>query len=175
MANKIESTETFVDSKEARHSYRVEFYNLNNKFYITLPNGKNIYIDKESTIKLGSFGQGSTLIVSIYASSKTNCEGELLSKKYIELKKLNEYSKRAECKDRRDLNVCAEWEDTSDVTEEEFLKLVKQENKVEEAENRYLNFFVDNWYVLVISGCVIFVAMFLIIKITNKRKNKIEL
>ena len=170
LSNKIQSTETFVESIEKRHTFDVDFYNLNNKFYLLLPNGGYVHTDKSSKTRIGNFSQGTTLIVEVYASNKTNCKDELLNRIEIQLKKFNEFSKRDECQNREDLEICQKWKDTSDITEEEFLAKIHPNSEEPQDEN-YLQILLDNWYFVVIG----IVCVVIVIIASKKRKIKIDI
>lgn len=152
-------------------------YNLNNKMYLYIPiSGNEVYYTKPSE-KIGVFSLDSELKIVIYASSKTNCEDEKLNSISIELPVYNKYFNRKECDKNKSVNVCKKWYDTTDITEEGFLQIIKSINPVQ--KNNLLNnvkIFFESYGIYLIGVFVITTITIVVIKIVkDKKRTKIEI
>lgn len=175
LADKVEISKEFSLSEVGRHGFDLNAYNLNNKLYIQMPNGLQV-LTKQSQNYLGRFWQGQEFEVYIYASENSNCGDELLRTMKITLEKYNEYFSREECKTHQNLDICKQWTDTEKITEEEFLKLIKEANQKDnedENSNAIIELIKDN--AIYIFGAVTLIIGLIIIVKKQRDKNRIKI
>lgn len=174
LAKKIEFSYEFEDSVEnLDNSYFVlTGYNLNNKFYLVLDDTKTIEITSSKEILNFNFPRSKTNI-NVYASNKTNCEDELLNTVKIEFPAYNKYYTREECEDKKNLNVCKKWYNTSKISEEDFKKAITV-NKIDEEKQTVLQsilYFVKKYGLYALGVIIIISIPVIIMYIVRKRKS----
>ena len=91
-------------------------------------------IDGVIDVKNAFFSGGYKTPIKVYASDKTNCSGELITTRYLNIPYYNFYSTREECKNYQKYNICKIDTNTEDVTEELFLETIEKikNNQLEE-------------------------------------------
>lgn len=174
LAEKIRISQEFQKSPEANHTFNITVYNISNKVYLRLPNGMD-FLSEKSQAELGSFLDGTSFKIYVYASEKTNCSDEALRTLTVELPMYNDYSERDECKGNKNLDICKEWADTQDITEEEFLKKVKEQVRVLEPITQSTLLEIFNKYGLYILGFVIVAGIGITAYVVRKNKNKVKI
>ena len=177
LADRIKVSKEFTQSDEGRHGFELNAYNLSNKLYIQLPSGLQVLTNKTESY-LGNFWQDQELELEIYASDNSNCGDELLRTIKVKLERFNEYSKREECKNYQNLDICKQWGDTSKVSEEDFLKLIKDADKTSEeveSSSTIIDFIKSN-IIYIIGGVVFLITLIIILKVyKDKKRIKIDL
>ena len=186
-----------VSSNSAKYYYKVKISNMTKNLAISTTNFYYTYnnVDKNGSLLIEEeYVPGSTREFYIEASSSTKCSREDLGKKNINIPYYNEYSKRDECKGLEKYDICKQNIDTTNITEEQFLKYIEDakkdiQNKQEESEkeeekileqeenNSFINFYNKNKKIIFISIIVlvfVIISIFIInIIIKNKKKIKI--
>ena len=164
------------DGKNA--SFSLFVYNLDSRMKMSDPRGNYIIGDdslksKGKFVVLTSAGIAHKFIV--YASSKTNCNGERLTSFSIDLPVYNDYYAREECKNNRDKNICKKWYDSSSISEEKFKELLKtKEEKKESLFSKIVAILIGAPLAIVL--IVVYIgAVVAAIVIYNKRRVKIDI
>lgn len=155
--------------------FEVYLYNFSNKFYIDAGKWSNINYSGNPQY-VGNYGSGNSIKVIVYASSKTNCEDSRLTSITLQLPTYNPYSFRSECINNKNLNVCKKWIDTSDVSEERFLELIRKKIVKEDLSiiQIVLNF-IKEYLIFIIIGIVLILTIIIIKIIKDKKKKKIQI
>jgi len=176
LAEKIEISYELIDSDDGTRDFLLKAYNLDNKFYFKMPNGMHLSIDKKE-LELGSFIEFNNIKIGVYGSEKSNCLDEEIRFITVNLPRFNDYSKTEECSKNKDLDVCKEFYDTSNISEEEFKEIIKKHNEkpVVSDDNIIIGFIKEYWLYLLIGIVVILVPTITYIVIKNKRRVKIDI
>lgn len=155
--------------------FEITIFNITDDFYATL---RNDVTNKDQIITSSMFKDGiytftwedivkvANFTLKIFASSSTNCEGELLKTIPLQTPRRNEYASRAVCNEINNFYLCQPFVTFKDVNEDEFTEQVlkfqeglidkdgnKEENKT--LIDKVFNFL--NKYKWVILGCVIII------------------
>ena len=176
LAEKIEISYEFVESEEGNHSFNLIAYNLDNRLYLHLPNGGDVWSNSSKT-ELGLFWDDKNFDIKVYGSEHSTCEDEELYIINVELPYYNEYSKTEECSKNKELDVCKEFYYTSDISEEEFKEIIKNHNEkpLVSNGNKLVIFIKEYWLYLLIGMLVILVPTITYVVIKNKKRVKIDI
>ena len=113
--------------------------------------------------------------MTIYASDKTNCQDEKLYILRENLPAYNEYYSNSKCSSNETMEICRKLSNTSDLTEEDFLQKIGQNNHEEKSTlSTIVDFIKDNLVyeiIMIIAVCTLVV----VIVIRNKKKVKVEI
>lgn len=161
--------------------------NMSEEFYIEVTNNKDA---KSFIIKYSDFVDGKysftqsdmskiiSYTFSVYASSKTNCEGTRYDVKYQIVPKYNYLSTNDACIGFEDTSVCQEYTTVEGLTEGDLYMqtIFKNSNDdtsddVEDEENKILKFFKDNYIWLSIGGIVIIAGIITVVIISKRRSD----
>lgn len=153
--------------------FSVYAYNLDSKFVIDGFYKREIFNKNNlKKVSIGRIYNGSTYKATIYASSKTNCEGEKVGKINITLPTFNEYSTYKEC-ENLSIDICKKWYDTSKLSEKEF-KAIINNNKTPSIIENIISFILSNIITIIflIFAILLAIAMYIYLR---KKKKKIDL
>lgn len=135
------------------------------------------------------FSGGQTHSITIYASAKTNCYGDVLTTKVVSLPKYNSYSEREECQGIEEFKLCQKWY-AGNIKENEFKKQVqqykekiknKEEPKIEKEKSTSLENLIQLYKEnTLVSITVVLLALLIITMVVrkiikNKKRTKIDL
>lgn len=176
LAKKIQISHEFKGEREGNYLFYVTAHNLSDKFYLELPNGMKLKTNKSSEF-LGSFYNNNKFNILVYASDKSACQDEALLSIMVDLPRFNEYSTREECVNNKNLEVCKEWYDSSNITEERFKQLIeKNENRGQQSsDSNWFNNIIGNWKIISMGLLFIILIIVVINFVRNKRRIKIDI
>ena len=179
IAKRIELNYQFINENNRYEdaSFLINAYNLDSKLYLYIPYSDSyIYYTKRNET-IFAISPGMEFKISVYASSKTNCEDEFLTNIRVEIPDYNKYFNRNECKQRPNVNICKKWYDSSQISEEEFLKIVNSYYKKE--KNNFfeilVSFLKKHGILLLIISLIVCGIVLILNKIKNKNRNKIKI
>ena len=147
--------------------FDVDISNITNDIYIV----DNFDKTFNSNVTTAQYYPGAIISYVIY-SNDSNCLGERITTKYLNLPFYNKYSSYPECKVNTNLSVCQFWGDQAILTDNEFYeRIAKQEtiqsdDDVIESKDSVLDVLYDN---LIIIGLVV-VGVSIVIVIVVRRK-----
>ncbi|MDD6878904.1 MAG: hypothetical protein PUD59_01585 [bacterium] len=175
IAEKITFSREFTDNGAEQNNYGfiLTGYNLNKNLILSFPNGLDFFSENEEE-KIGYFQNNRSLKIEVYASEHHVCDSTKITTLNVIFPAYNTYSDREECKNK-EIDICQKWYDSSDVTEEEFKKIINESNEFEipEKENKVLKFIFDNRYFLLGSFIIVFIIFVIIF--TKRKKNKVKI
>lgn len=176
LAEKIEISHEFKGKREGNYLFYLTAHNVSNKFYLEMPNGLDIYPTNTSEF-LGSFYNDNKFEVVVHASDKTVCKDQLLLSIEVDLPKFNKYSEREECVDNKELNVCKEWADTSEITEERFKEIIAKEETITSPleDPSLFDIITQNWKKILIGLILVALVLGIVKYIRNKKRIKIDI
>ena len=185
------------DVNSTKYYYKIKISNMTKNLGIATDNRYYSYSDvgKDGYLLIkDNYIPGSNQQLYIEASSTTKCNREDLGSKIVNIPYYNEYSERDECKGLEKYDICKQNIDTTNITEEQFLKHIdeakkdsqnKQEEKEKEEEqiiekeesNSFVNFLLKNKKIIFISviGIVLIVVIISVVVIKAKNKKKIRI
>jgi len=156
--------------------YSAYFYNLTDNIYIEDANG-NIINDA----KLENLKPGSSIMINIYASNNTYCEGYKAGSKIIKVPYYNPYVNSELCKGHEEYLLCSESTNVN-LSKEEFeskikeyiASLEKEEEEPSEIEEKGFNIFdfILEYKYLFIAGASVIVVTILFVLIKRNKKEK---
>lgn len=169
--------------------YDITLTNVTNQYNVKVGSvtyDSTAYKDGILTVESAYTMGGYYASIYVYASSKTNCNGELARTIKLYIPHWNAYSERDECQDYQDYDICNPTANTTDITEEEFLKRIEkikeEEKKVEDpiveeetTLEKIINFINENKKVIIpVTVVAIFIIVLIIIKVIQSRRKKIK-
>lgn len=186
------------DGISIHYSININITNITEEFYVLLKNRENnIEIRFESkdlkdgiaTYNWKNLVDVASFTIEVYSSSKTNCPNEKYRTSYITVPKYNEYSEREICNELTDLEVCKQFVNIKNITEDSFLKQVYNKvngidgnsstNKTDEdgkneTKTNLLSIIDDyKWYIVGVLG-VVLVVLVAIAKFGPQSKTNIK-
>lgn len=165
LSKKIEIGYEFSEESKA---FSLKAYNLNPNFYLDVDNMYFFY--QGESAELGSFIDNAKFKIVVYGSAISKCYDEKIDIINVRLPYYNKYSEYKECLDKQNLDICKKWYNTSRISEEVFLKQVKDKkdnNKKSFFEN-LKQFLMNYWIYVVASVVVVTITIVVIIKIRKK-------
>ena len=190
-----EKNDNYIDAetKEQFSAYEISFDNVSDEFYI-YDDTNNIdyyYIDLEDG-KYNIFNTlGGKTAFQVYSRK---CE-IVLKTFNINLDTKNEYSENSLCEGHSDLDICNPNSDTSNISEEEFYKILEEngikvndnnnddnddnnkQDDVNTENNNIFNKVIDfltSYYIYIIGGLVLIVVVVAILVLRHRKRSVLE-
>ena len=139
-------------------------------FYITASNINNqIYVVDSLGVTFREdftrhYDSGETINFTIY-SNDSECRGKQIINRYVSLPKYNPYSAFEECQGKPDLKICQMWTNSTDVSVNDFFKLVRdyENKKVTESKKTVVKDtfwdFISDHRIAIIVGLVVIIVI----------------
>ena len=178
LAEKIEFSKKFIEGEDERgNAFSLVGHNLNKNLLLEFTNGLR-YVPSKAEEEIMTMLDGNQISIVVYGSKNHVCEETYITTLNIKLPVYNKYYKREECNGKESIDICKEWYDANDITEEQFKKMVleaKETNPPIEKTNWFINFFIKNWIyiVSVIVGAGVGYGTVIIIR--RKKRVKIDI
>lgn len=135
-----------------------------------------------------AYRMGEKVVFNIIGNTNNKCSGEAIATKVVNLPYYNKYSERDECKGLSEYDICKSNVNSSNITEEIFLKKIAEANATEKEKNKkepekeetlvvkVINFYKDNLIITLPITIIILVLLVLIVYKKNKKdKSKIKI
>jgi len=177
LAEKIEFSKKFINPNTDEKAFTLVGHNLNDNLILEFPNGLRFQASS-SDEEIMAFLDGSDFTVDVYASEKHICESVKITTLNVRLNTYNKYYGRKECKGKESVDICKEWYDSENISEEEFLKLVKEAevtNPPIKNTNWFIKFITKNWMIICGVVLVVGISYGTVSMIRRKKRVKIDI
>ena len=176
LAEKIEFSKKIIEGQDERGTaFSLVGHNLNSNLRLHFQNGLD-FVSEKSEQSIMTYLDGNTININVYASEKHVCEDTFVTSLEIKLPVYNKYYNRPECKGKEAADICKEWYDADDVTEEQFLELVQKAavtNPPIKNQNWFIKFITKYW--MIIAGVVLVAAVSYATVLIVRKKKRVKI
>lgn len=185
LAGHIQTTYDYVENDDGSASFEIKFHNVHDDLYISdYKTFDSIYTYKtreNGVVSSVYYPAGGTYTLSVLNFNNV-CNTSIISTIKVSLPYYNKYYKRAECQGIETYSLCQKWNNTSNITEEEFVKKITEYKKQSENNDisdeiekltflqKIWNFIVKYYLIIVLVICLAVGAVIFIIHKKNKEK-----
>lgn len=172
LAQKVQISYEYSEKSKV---FNLSIYNLSDKVVL----GNSYYVYNTTMRNFESLTSGDERDFKLVGGSATNCKDELLRTIKIRIPYYNRFYDSEQCKDLDKFTLCKKWTNTSNVTQEQFEKEIKEYLTKKEKKTSFIDdtvqFLKDNYIYIGISLGLIMIVVAIIIYQKKFKKKALDL
>ena len=172
LAQKVQISYEYSEKSKV---FNLSIYNLSDKVVL----GNSYYVYNTTIRNFDSLTSGENRNFKLVGGNATNCKDELLRTIQVKVPYYNRFYNSEQCKDLDKLTLCKKWTNTSNITQEQFEKKIKEYLTKKEKKTSFIDdtiqFIKDNYIYIGISFGVILIIIVIVVYQKKFKKKTLDL